>query len=275
MRFPRRLQVQLSGLVVCRNSSALRSRHPRWATTWAAPASPLHIILTSCAMPPYRRKLLPSQLQYGEYFYKLLHQFGDLPRTHSQPLLLRRVVCSRLSCFAEGTAVPGERAAWATPGASVPVWLAGLGTAHAAAAPACSRHVAHSVACAAPRLTRRSAACSAMRRLAHQAGAARALRQPAGAGSAPRAACGLPAGAPGEAAGGEPARLFSRGEAASGCRADRKGGCESWQAGRLRGGQQACRAGCLQLQLLQRGPCLRAAQCWCLRRVRRKAALVC
>ncbi len=40
-------------------------------------------------------------MRLGKCFYTLLHHEEELPATHGQPLLLRRVVCSRLGCFAE------------------------------------------------------------------------------------------------------------------------------------------------------------------------------
>lgn len=45
-------------------------------------------------------------MRLGECFYTLLHHEEELPATHGQPLLLRRIVCSRLGCFAE--LAPGE-----------------------------------------------------------------------------------------------------------------------------------------------------------------------
>lgn len=46
-------------------------------------------------------------MRLGECFYTLLHREEELPATHGQPLLLRRIVCSRLGCFAE--LAPGEQ----------------------------------------------------------------------------------------------------------------------------------------------------------------------
>ncbi|KAL4423739.1 hypothetical protein ABPG75_001040 [Micractinium tetrahymenae] len=78
---------------------------------WGMPSSDSTSSLASAAAGSVRgslvagngQKLLPGQVRYGEYFYTLLHQEDDLPPTHGQPLLLRRIVCSRLSCFAEGS----------------------------------------------------------------------------------------------------------------------------------------------------------------------------
>ncbi|KAL4439922.1 hypothetical protein ABPG75_002923 [Micractinium tetrahymenae] len=80
------------------------------AAMWGMPSSDSTSSLASAAAGSGRgslvaghgQKLLPGQVRYGEYFYTLLHQPDDLPPTHGQPLLLRRIVCSRLSCFAEG-----------------------------------------------------------------------------------------------------------------------------------------------------------------------------
>ncbi|EFN52829.1 hypothetical protein CHLNCDRAFT_138268 [Chlorella variabilis] len=52
------------------------------------------------------QRLLPGQLRYGDYFCTLLHREQQLPATYGQPLLLRRIVCSRLGCFADGGFAP-------------------------------------------------------------------------------------------------------------------------------------------------------------------------
>ena len=48
-------------------------------------------------------------MRYGEYFFTLLHRDEELPPTHAEPLLLRRIVCNRLSCFADAGLAPGGR----------------------------------------------------------------------------------------------------------------------------------------------------------------------
>lgn len=56
-----------------------------------------------CTAPQFPSicRLLPGQMRLGECFYTLLHHEEELPATHGQPLLLRRIVCSKLGCFAE------------------------------------------------------------------------------------------------------------------------------------------------------------------------------
>ena len=62
----------------------------------------------TCLPPPPRRQLLPGQMRYGEYFFTLLHKGEELPPTACQPLLLRRIVCSKLGCFVSGGGEAGE-----------------------------------------------------------------------------------------------------------------------------------------------------------------------
>ena len=50
------------------------------------------------------RGMLSGQWRYGEYLSRLLHHSAGLPPDASQPLLLRKVVCSKLGCFAEAAA---------------------------------------------------------------------------------------------------------------------------------------------------------------------------
>eukprot|EP00887_Chlorella_sp_A99_P000449 scaffold17.g449.t1 len=47
------------------------------------------------------RGLLQGQWRYGEYLSMLLHHGAGLPATADTPLLLQKVVCSKLRCFAE------------------------------------------------------------------------------------------------------------------------------------------------------------------------------
>ena len=63
--------------------------------------------VSASALSPVCRQLLPGQMRYGEYFFTLLHRDKELPPTHAQPLLLRRIVCNKLSCFADAGLAPG------------------------------------------------------------------------------------------------------------------------------------------------------------------------
>lgn len=60
--------------------------------------------------PLCRRRLLPGQRRYGEYFARLLRDDEQLPATFGQPLLLSQVVCSKLGCFADGGIAPDSPA---------------------------------------------------------------------------------------------------------------------------------------------------------------------
>lgn len=93
------------------------------------PVLPSQLPGAAGCVPPARRRLLPGQLRYGDYFCTLLHREQQLPATYGQPLLLRRIVCSRLGCFADGGFAPGL--VWPAGAPSRPACVLGVSCTHA------------------------------------------------------------------------------------------------------------------------------------------------